>query len=602
MPVALTHVLSNLPLPPVPGYSIKTFGEYPAETQGAEAWRAEMERRTLAQILSRIPSAERPDILIISSPEYLPIPTDIASFSGIKILLITDWNVCLRFLPDLCPLFDFCFTDWSGYRLLKRAGVSNIHHQPLFGHDPEIFRLMGGPRDLDISFCGNLNSEMHGERNRLLAKLAWWSRGKNPNQVNPNQKHPSISLRQTFGQDYVDLLNRSRLVFNYSIRAEANMRLYESMACGAVPLVEESNQEVSILFQEGKHFIRYSPNRLEATLDLLLADPARLIEVSSAAQIAVAKHTKANQLLTLLETASRNLPTIPTIREEAVLLAGLKSTIKTRILGKGYNYLEALQEIQSEAKHLPNLKKETEPAVLLSILMRDPDESLPQLEATLALYLKGPSLPEALRAFLAMILAKLKGQWQTVLDEGEKCLRAVNALENNPVLIRELNGYYHPPLNLGKGLNADLNQAYRQDLQGEKHAGYRALLQAHCATDMAAAYLHLGKPETSAEYLDLVPDERFASLDLFQARLNTFILKQDNLGAKRVLDAWFALKPLNMSQWRQIYMGYKAVGDKAGVVDFLRATLVLVEVFENQEWITSIANLLIQELAANDSN
>jgi hypothetical protein len=57
-----------------------------------------------------------------------------------------------------------------------------------------------------------------------------------------------------------------------------------------------------------------------------------------------------------------------------------------------------------------------------------------------------------------------------------------------------------------------------------------------------------------------------------------------------------------MSQWQIIYAGYKAIGDKSGAVDFLRATLGLVEVFENKEWIASITGLLAQELTVLDSN
>src|SRR5690606_25983632 len=88
--------------------------------------------------------------------------------------------------------------------------------------------------------------------------------------------------------------------FNHSIRGEANMRLYEAMACGAVPLVEASNQEAAILFQEGRHYFRYEPATLERTLDALLADPARVETVSTAAREAVGRYTKTEQIRSLL--------------------------------------------------------------------------------------------------------------------------------------------------------------------------------------------------------------------------------------------------------------------------------------------------------------
>src|SRR4051812_29640415 len=235
MPSAPTRVLSNLALPSPAGIGIRAFHDYLPPGADASVPNPEFARRALRDILPLIPSAERPEALIIASPEYLPIPPDLSEFPGMKILLITDWNVCLRFLPDLCPLFDFCFTDWPGYRLLRRAGLANVFHQPMFGHEPAAFRPPGALRNHDVSFCGNLNSGMHGERNRLLARLARWA-GSRP-----------VHLRQAFGDGYVDVLGRSRLVFNYSIRGEANMRLFEAMACGTAPLVEASNQEAPIL-------------------------------------------------------------------------------------------------------------------------------------------------------------------------------------------------------------------------------------------------------------------------------------------------------------------------------------------------------------------
>ena len=137
----MLRVLSNLPLPSET-HAIRTFGEYRAPGSNAP-WRPESDRRSLAEILPLIPQAEKPDVLVCSSPEYLPMPCDVAAFPGTRILLITDWNMCLRFLPDLCRLFDYCFVDWPGYRLLRKAGVANVHHQPLFGHDPDRYRHPG---------------------------------------------------------------------------------------------------------------------------------------------------------------------------------------------------------------------------------------------------------------------------------------------------------------------------------------------------------------------------------------------------------------------------------------------------------------------------
>ncbi len=593
------RVLSNVYVPPVEGFPIRTFGEYlpPVGPNGKEPpiWRAEMERRTLAQILPLIPKAEKPDILLISSPEYLPIPTDIASFSGLKILLITDWNVCLRFLPELCTLFDFCFTDWPGYRLLKQAGISNIHHQPLFGHNPEHYRFLGKSRDLDLSFCGNLNPGLHGERNRLLARIAKWGAG--------GQDRPprSVHLRQTFNEAYVEVLNRSRLVFNYSIRGEANMRLYESMACGAVPLVEETNQEVSFMFQEDKHYFRYKQGGLEERLDSLLADAARLEIVSAAAREAVAGHTKSKQVQTLLETAIRETPgrsggglnssNLP----PATLLSGRKALIKLRVLGAGYSIAEAITEIETLAVDCPGLILETMPAVLLSVLSANAPGALASVEQTVERYASRSVLPEVLRAFIGMKLALWQGKWQVTIDEANHCISILREFASAPETLLPLYGYFHPPLDLGKGFTSDLNQAFREDLGKGKRQGYIDLLQAHCCADKSKALLSLGKLNESLTELEGVPLARFASLEPFGA-LVTGMFRIGILDAMRkVARLWFVQNPLDMGTWEKVFEAYKLLGVKSDIIAFLEEISLLAEAFMEKEQADVIKGMLERE-------
>ncbi len=635
------RVLSNVHLPSVPGFSIQTFGKYlsaaaPAAPIASQAlhtsttpiWRAEMERRRLSEILPLIPQNEQPDILLISSPEYLPIPVDIADFPGLKILLITDWNVCLRFLPDLCPLFDFCFTDWPGYRLLKKSGVTNIHHQPMFGHDPERFRCLDVglnlglslelKRNLDVSFCGNLNSGLHGERNRLLARLAKWGASK---------EGRTVHLRQAFDDEYVAVLNRSKMVFNYSIRGEANMRLFESMATGAVALVEESNQEVGILFQENTHYFRYAPGGLEDRLNTLLADPARLASVSAAARDAVGQHTKSRQLQNLLEMTCHQAP-LKLLSEQVstgqastgMLQAKLgpasvtrsqlkeqKSLLKLRVLGAGYTLAEALEEIQMRSQECPGLARETLPATLLSVLTPQSPDALPAAIRMLGQFLDDPLYPETLRAFFSMTLSVLHSQWTDVLNHAIRCMELLTvssqtvssqtgaSQESESVWI--LYGHFYPPIGLGKGFNSDLNHAYQQDLATGKPQSYLDLLFAHCCVNLAKAYQAVGKHSDSVTELQRLPLSRFASLEIHPALLSDLLQVGDRDGALHTAKEWFALAPLDTGIWNPIYNAYAQLGEKTTTIRFLEEIEILAEAFLNADQIAMIRDLLIKERA-----
>lgn len=590
MSPAPARILSNMHLPVLDGIAVRTFGDY--GPVGADpAWRADAERRPLSAILPHIPAAERPDALVISSPEYLPIPVDLASFPGMKILLITDWNVCLRFLPDLCRAFDFCFTDWPGYRLLRHAGVGNVHHQPMFGHDPARYRDLGLVRNLDVSFCGNLNATLHGERNRLLARLARWS-GDRP-----------VHLRQAFDADYLDVLNRSRLVFNYSIRGEANMRLFEAMACGAVPLVEASNQETPILFQEGRHYFRYEPEGLERKLDELLADPDRIAAAASEARAAVAGHTKADQIRALLETAGRESAMraglaeaarsagkpAPPAHAPAADQPSTRALLLLRMLGSNYTLPEALAEIQARLPEAPGLDAETVPAALMTLLESDPGQPHPAAEGMLDRMSADVRQPPATAAFLRMRLALHRRAWETAIQQSRACIECLASLGSRPSetpearmgRLRGLYCRYYPPIHLGKGFNSDINRAFREDL-ADPEGGFRGLarlLTAHCLDAQARAMAGSGRSSEAAACAAAIPPDGYASLDP-RAFLAEILPALGNIaGMRRAAEEGFRAKPLDTDQWDRLVSGLMRCGDTPALIACLEDLLMLASRF-----------------------
>lgn len=570
------RVLSNVSLPTMEGYSTRNFGDYPG---GAPApYQEAQERRSLARILAEIPRSEQPDVLVLAHPEYLALPVDLDSFRGPKILLITDWNVCLRFLPDLCSLFDYAFTDLPGCRILEAAGVSNVRHQPLFGHDPGIFHPLGLARDLDLSFCGNLNGGMHGERNRLLFRLARWGAGR------------ALHLDQAFGAKYVEILGRSRLVFNWAIRGEANMRLYEAMACGAVPLVEEGNVEVPLLFREGVHYFGYAPGGLVERVESLLAQPERIAEVSRAAQAEVAGHTRASQIRALLDVACRDAgraapPDIPGTAAEPPV-AARKALIKMRVMGAGYTIEEALTEVRSQAPGLPGLDVETFPALLLSVLEKDPDKPLEATRSIIRRYLDHPSMPLVLRHYLGMRLARSNRDWDGLriqCAELERILDAFGAAV--PAGACPANACFHSPVQAAHALNGDLNRAFAQDASSgipaasEGRAAYADLLRAHCHEHRARAALAQGRLDEALEQALRVPRGRWPSADGHGILVEASLLKRDREKLLGYLYEWFADRPMDSGIWNRGVSALLEIGDRRGLADFLAEVLILADHF-----------------------
>lgn len=584
-PPVRARILSNLNLPEVEGYSIRTFGDYPVP--GAPPWRAEMERRTLAEILPLIPAAEKPDLLLCASPEYLPIPWDIHTFPGVKVLLITDWNVCLRFLPDICPLFDFCFVDWPGYRLLRKAGLDNVHHQPLFGHDPQRFRFLDRPRDLDLSFCGNLNSGLHGERNRLLARIAFWA----------HRTGRPVHLRQAFGEPYIDILNRSRLVFNYAIRGEANMRLFEAMSCGAAPLVEDTNQEVAILFQEGRHYFRYAPGRLEEKLDELLAQPERIAAVAEEARREVARHTKSRQIGNLLETVSREgaSRSRPVMDSSMALppVSRRKALAKIRILGMGYTAKEAIEEIRTREKECPGLEVEALPGLLFALMEREAPAIADMAGKALERLLDHPDLPEYIRIFLRMLAAVHARRWEASGTFSEECLAALTQVDEEA--FRPDGSFYRfllPPVDLGRGINADVNNAFQAGLQGRHSESARCFLKSFCRYTLANSALQARSVPDIGSLSTEQGERFFASIPRRKLQLDIALLNGSEESIRKACWQWFEESPLDTLAWNSILNGFEAGSAETERKKFLQEMCCLAIYFLDAEQVDRIRALI----------
>jgi hypothetical protein len=122
--------------------------------------------------------------------------------------------------------------------VLATEGIENARVENLYGWGRE-FQCSHGlntdetrtnQRDIDVLFVGNFHQAVRRERLPWLLRIA---------QLGYRWR---VCLRTgAFGDEYRQLLSRSRIVFNRSIRGEANQRVFEALAGGA------------LLFQEAGH-------------------------------------------------------------------------------------------------------------------------------------------------------------------------------------------------------------------------------------------------------------------------------------------------------------------------------------------------------------
>jgi hypothetical protein len=255
-------------------------------------------REPLEALWGRLPDGWTPDCLIWWSPEYSLLPDGLERCPVPSIAVLGDWNLGVWSTAPLLEAFDWVVTDRLGVELLgPQLGVP-VDHWPAFAFDRDLHRRHPGDvRDVDVLFVGNTNPDVQVERAAWLARLARMGGGRRV-----------VLASGVFGEAYADLLRRSRIVWNRSIRGEMNMRAYEAPACGALLLMEAENLEVRAVFEDGVSCALYGADDLEAVADRYLDDPVALERVADAGWRRVQRETYPRHLADLLDRASTLRP------------------------------------------------------------------------------------------------------------------------------------------------------------------------------------------------------------------------------------------------------------------------------------------------------
>jgi len=215
---------------PVAYDMVVSLSEFQAERQLPYDY----QNTTVAELLSHFPADAQPELLIWWG-FYGPIPVDIAESPIPTLLVVSDWHENLTSVLAYAEAFDFVLGDQGLVDILQAKGLQHCAYWPSYALYPERSFLISPPleRVWDVTYVGSLNLALHPKREGYLKRLL--------------QLADRYQIRvdtHLYGSEYNRLLNQSRLVFNYSIRGEMNLRAFEAAASGAVVLMEETNLEV----------------------------------------------------------------------------------------------------------------------------------------------------------------------------------------------------------------------------------------------------------------------------------------------------------------------------------------------------------------------
>src|SRR5262245_16736215 len=228
---------------------------------------------TWTDLLLRLPSGWVPDLIVLDL-NYSTVPACLWEASLPLVALAPDWQLHWHFLRLALPLCSLVLTDSPGVEVMRREGIHHARQARFFGlqgifAEPAPEGLP--PRDIDILFVGNMQRSVQRERLSWLARVA---------RLAP--KWRVKILQGVHGEAYRDLLRRSRIVFNRSVRGEWNLRVCEAGAQGALLFQEAGNHEMRGEWTHGVDCIYYDEKNLESLLEHYLSHEGERAAIAQA--------------------------------------------------------------------------------------------------------------------------------------------------------------------------------------------------------------------------------------------------------------------------------------------------------------------------------
>ena len=239
-----------------------------------------------------------PSLYLHATDEFLPLGLERARLATACILV--DVFVGLDTRVHWAMLFDYVFVCHPRFvGVFQAAGHPNVYSLPLAA--PETYVRAEGDdsaRQFEVGWVGRSEGPLFAARARILPRLA--------RRFRMNEWRAWHSYEQTS-----EVFRRSRIVVNVSrddYPEDANMRVFEAMAAGAMLITRVPTELSELGFLEGEHFVgyRHEDELEEIVCDYLDRHEERLRIARQGNQVVRQEHTYANRAQTILETIEQS--------------------------------------------------------------------------------------------------------------------------------------------------------------------------------------------------------------------------------------------------------------------------------------------------------
>lgn len=249
----------------------------------------------LDELLRVLP--DTPDLFLYVEPLGL-IPEGMERAPFPTACVLGDCHRDLASRIRLARFFDQVFLYQRNYvERFTEHPMDRVHWMP-YACDLALFRPLGGVRDLDVAFVGELFRD--SERAQVMKTVASRYR------VNEQRWYLQAEIPEVY--------SRAKIVINLPLWDDLNFRFFEALSCGAMLITRRVDNGQGDLFEEGKHFVTFATTEELVQLidDYLRDDDARERIAAAGHREVVARHSLERRLVGLLAAvASAPEPAAP---------------------------------------------------------------------------------------------------------------------------------------------------------------------------------------------------------------------------------------------------------------------------------------------------
>jgi tetratricopeptide (TPR) repeat protein len=226
----------------------------------------------------QLPADWTPDFIALFLP-FTAIPDSLWSAPVPLVGLAGDWHLLWHQYRFALPLCDLVFSDSRGVEAFRQAGIP-AETGNLFGCARSFLApALCRPRDIDVLYVGSLHPAEQRERLPWLRRAILAAGDRSHFLIHTAASRP----------EYLELLGRSRILFNRSVRGECNLRVFEAAATGALLFQEAENAEVQQYLCGGAECVFYDEDNLEPLLQHYLENEEERSRIAAAAKRKVAR-------------------------------------------------------------------------------------------------------------------------------------------------------------------------------------------------------------------------------------------------------------------------------------------------------------------------